>query len=81
MILITGAGGFIGGFLARKLSENTSEKIRCVDIKPLDQWYQVHETCENIICDLKLYENCKSSVEGVKTVYNLACDMGRKVLW
>ena len=58
MILITGAGGFIGGFLAKRLLQESNDKIRCVDIKPLNEWYQVHDQTENIICDLKEYNNC-----------------------
>ncbi len=75
MILITGAGGFIGGFLCDYFRKrNTS--VKAVDIKPLEEWYQVHNDCENIQMDLKNYENCFSAIDGVKQVYNLACDMG-----
>ena len=76
MILITGAGGFIGGFLAKELSNDPRVKVRCVDIKPLDQWYQIHEQCENLVMDLKLYKNCESVTQDINEVYNLACDMG-----
>ena len=76
MILITGAGGFIGGFLAKRLLQESNDKIRCVDIKPLNEWYQVHDQTENIICDLKEYNNCLESLNGIKEVYNLAADMG-----
>ena len=41
-ILICGAGGFIGGHLTKKLMELGNEII-CVDIKPLEYWFQIFE--------------------------------------
>ena len=42
-VLITGAGGFIGGHLAaRLLKENY--KVICCDIKPLKYWFQNFKT-------------------------------------
>jgi nucleoside-diphosphate-sugar epimerase len=78
-ILIGGAGGFIGGHLVkylRKLWPNSL--IRGVDIKPLNQWYQIndHSLTENLVLDLKKLENCYQAVNGFDEVYNLAADMG-----
>ena len=39
--VVCGAGGFIGGHLVQSLLDNGVEVIRAVDIKPLDEWYQV----------------------------------------
>lgn len=39
--LVTGAGGFIGGHLVKKLLED-GEHVVAVDIKPLDEWWQVN---------------------------------------
>ena len=75
MILITGAGGFIGGHLCQYFIDK-GISVRAVDIKPFNEWYQVHDKCENISKDLKIYENCFESIQGTSEVYNLACDMG-----
>jgi nucleoside-diphosphate-sugar epimerase len=40
-ILIAGAGGFIGGHLVGKLLSQ-GFRVRAVDIKPQDDWYQVY---------------------------------------
>ena len=39
-ILVAGAGGFIGGHLVRELLHMGGAKVRAVDIKSLDRWYQ-----------------------------------------
>ncbi len=74
--LVGGGGGFIGGHLIAKLRDLGYDQIRSVDIKPLDEWYQVHDDVENIQADLKLKEACMDAVSGVTEVYNLAADMG-----
>jgi len=74
-ILITGAGGFIGGHLSKRLL-NQNYKIRCVDIKPFDQWYQKFDQGENFVLDMTLKENCYKMVEGCDEVINMACNMG-----
>ena len=40
LLVVTGAGGFIGGHLVRVLQQRGHTKIRAVDVKPLDEWYQ-----------------------------------------
>jgi nucleoside-diphosphate-sugar epimerase len=75
-ILIAGAGGFIGGWLVRYLQENGYENLRAVDIKPLDEWYQVLPDVENRVADLRSLESCHEAVDGIAHIYNLACDMG-----
>ncbi len=74
-ILVTGAGGFLGGHLVRDLLEEGS-KVRAVDKKPADEWYQRFDGAENFELDLSLRENCYAATEGVGQVYNLAADMG-----
>ena len=51
-ILITGAGGFIGGHLIKYLRKKGYQNIRAVDIKPFTAWYQVDPNAENMILDL-----------------------------
>jgi nucleoside-diphosphate-sugar epimerase len=74
--LITGGGGFIGGWLARSLLEQGYSDVRVVDIKPKSQWYQVFDEFDNQVMDLKNSESAKVAVAGRQQVYNLAADMG-----
>jgi nucleoside-diphosphate-sugar epimerase len=75
-IVIAGAGGFIGGSLAKYFLDRGFTRIRCVDKKPLDQWYQLHARAENLVLDCSVENNCHIVCEGAKEVYNLAADMG-----
>jgi nucleoside-diphosphate-sugar epimerase len=72
---VTGAGGFIGGHLVADLL-GTGDAVRGVDLKPMDQWHQVDRRAENLMLDLRTYEDCRTAVAGVSRVYNLAADMG-----
>ena len=58
LIVVAGGGGFIGGHLVARLREQGCEQIRGVDVKPLDQWYQVFDDVDNIEADLKLRDDC-----------------------
>ena len=74
-VVVAGAGGFIGGHLvADLLGEGAS--VRCVDLKPLDEWHQLFEQAENLQLDLRRAEACAVAVRGAGQVYNLAADMG-----
>ncbi|RMH10899.1 MAG: NAD-dependent epimerase/dehydratase family protein [Planctomycetota bacterium] len=75
LAVVCGGGGFIGGHLVGRLLER-GFKVRCVDIKPQDEWYQVHEQAENIVADLKDKDNCYRACDGAQEVYQLAADMG-----
>jgi GDP-D-mannose 3', 5'-epimerase len=74
-IIVAGAGGFIGGHLTKALNA-MGHKVRAVDIKPLNKWYQVHSGVENLILDLRTKENCYQALNGYNEVFNLAADMG-----
>ena len=75
-ILVTGAGGFIGGGLIAFLRHQGYRDLRGVDVKPFDQWYQRFEDVENLSLDLNLKENCERATEGASDIYNLAANMG-----
>jgi len=75
-VLVAGGGGFIGGHLAGSLLERGVGEVRAVDVKPKEQWYQVHDGADNRVLDLRDRAACEGAVAGVGTVYNLACDMG-----
>lgn len=74
-VLVTGAGGFIGGHLVSDLLRQNFE-VRAVDIKPMNDWYQVHQSADNQQGDLASLNECRNVVEGVEYAYNLAADMG-----
>jgi GDP-D-mannose 3', 5'-epimerase len=76
IILVTGAGGFIGGHLVAHLRAQGHKRIRAVDIRPLSEWYQRFEDVENLVLDLQLKDACMQSCAGVRDVYQLAADMG-----
>jgi GDP-D-mannose 3',5'-epimerase len=73
--VVTGAGGFIGGHLVRALLAE-GKSVRGVDVKPLDEWHQVHENAESIVGDVSLLDEARRAVDGAGEVYNLAADMG-----
>jgi nucleoside-diphosphate-sugar epimerase len=76
LIVITGAGGFIGGNLTKYFHEKGFTRLRAVDKKPLDQWYQCIPGIENLRLDCSNEEASKRACEGSIEVYNLAADMG-----
>ena len=76
LILVTGAGGFIGGALVADLRAKGHRKIRAVDRKPVGEWYQVSSEAENLCLDLSGLEACRTAARDVRSIYNLAADMG-----
>jgi nucleoside-diphosphate-sugar epimerase len=74
-VLVTGAGGFIGGHLVARLLEQ-GRSVRAVDQKPLRDWFQVHPQAECRRLDLSLLPACRDATDGVSEAYNLAADMG-----
>ena len=75
LVLVTGAGGFIGGHLAGALLKD-GFRVRAVDQKPLTDWWQKHEAAESLCLDLKSLDHCRTAVTGTQRVFNLAADMG-----
>ncbi len=76
LIVIAGAGGFIGGALARYFHERGFSRIRAVDKKPVPEWYQRTPGVECLCLDVSIEDNCKRACEDATEVYNLAADMG-----
>jgi nucleoside-diphosphate-sugar epimerase len=74
-VLVTGAGGFIGGHLVKSLIA-TGHNVRAIDIKPLNEWFQVENNAQNIVSDMRDTQSSAKSCDGIDTVYNLASDMG-----
>jgi len=75
-ILVTGAGGFIGGWLIRNLLSQGFKHIRAVDVKPSSEWHQKYNEVENLVLDLQNPINTLSASRKIDVVYNLAADMG-----
>ncbi len=75
LVVVAGGGGFIGGHLVANLL-GEGHRVRSIDLKPLDEWYQVHDDAENIVLDLRLMESCTQALARANDVYNLAADMG-----
>jgi GDP-D-mannose 3', 5'-epimerase len=75
-ILICGAGGFIGGHLASKFSNDENIELVCADIKPLEFWFQIFDKAKNFSLDLKDYNNTLKVSNGVDYIFNFACNMG-----
>ena len=73
-ILVTGAGGFIGHHLVKRLKAE-GNWVRGADIKYPE--YEASAADEFELLDLRKYENCLlATLGGIQQVYNLAADMG-----
>ena len=73
--LVCGAGGFIGGHITKRLLD-AGHNVTCVDIKPIDNWFQLFENANNLSLDLQVLQNCEKVVENNDFVINMACNMG-----
>ena len=56
LVVVTGAGGFVGGHLVAELRRRGFERVRALDIKPPTRWYQQHPV-EQDVSDLSVVEN------------------------
>lgn len=72
-ILVTGAGGFIGHHLVKRLKAD-GHWVRGVDIKEPE--YEATAADDFRLLDLRRWENCLEAAKDVDHVYNLAADMG-----
>jgi GDP-D-mannose 3',5'-epimerase len=76
LIVVCGAGGFIGGHLVADLLQRGHRRVRAIDLKPLDDWYQLFPQVENLRLDLQRKEACETAMRDAVFAYNLAADMG-----
>jgi GDP-D-mannose 3',5'-epimerase len=76
LVVVTGGGGFIGGALISSLRQQGYKKLRAVDVKPLEHWYQRFPDVENLTLDLNLKDSCETAAKGAYEIYNLAANMG-----
>ena len=76
LVVVAGAGGFIGGHLVRVLQQRGHTKIRAVDLKPLDEWYQKTPGVDNQVGNLAVLDICRVAAKDAHMIYNLAADMG-----
>jgi nucleoside-diphosphate-sugar epimerase len=75
-IVVTGAGGFIGGHLDADLLEKGFQRIRAVDARPIPEWFQSFDDVDNRRLDLTLRDECHEAAKDAGYIYNLAADMG-----
>ena len=73
--LIVGGGGFIGGHLVKRLV-NEGNKVKAVDIKPFELWFQKFDEVENHSLNMENHDNCLKMSQDMDYVINLACNMG-----
>lgn len=78
-VLVTGAGGFIGGHLCKRYRDEYLWDVVGVDKKPLMSWWQKSASDCHALCDLR-DKGMLSWAMGRRrhwdAVVNLACDMG-----
>ena len=72
-ILVTGAGGFIGHHLVKRLKAD-GHWVRGVDVKYPE--YETSAADDFQILDLRVWESCLTATQNIDQVYNLAADMG-----
>ncbi len=71
--VVTGAGGFIGHHLVKRLKAE-GHWVRAVDVKQPE--FEDSAADEFLIADLRNFENCLQAADDVDDVYQLAADMG-----
>jgi len=76
LIVVAGAGGFIGGHLVSALQQRGHRRIRAVDSKPIGQWHQRPGGVEYVQADLRPADACYRVTDGAACVFDLAADMG-----
>jgi GDP-D-mannose 3',5'-epimerase len=74
-IVVTGAGGFIGSHVAKRLKEEGNHVVGVDWVR--NEYFEEKDFCnEFLLLDLRRYENCLKATENADWVFNLAADMG-----
>ena len=76
LTVVTGAGGFIGGHLVAALRARGDARIRAIDVKPFERWFQLFGDVDKRQLDLRDKAACDAAVKDAGVVYNFASDMG-----
>jgi GDP-D-mannose 3',5'-epimerase len=74
-VLVTGAGGFIGGHLVKRLLDEGSA-VSALDRKPRSKWWQHHDRASNMSLAQVRFISRNTTVMNVDEIYHLAADMG-----
>lgn len=77
LILVCGAGGFLGGKMVEFLRAKGYKNIRAVSSRPVDQWIKSFDDVVNIEGDLRCpYLAAQACSHGVEYVFNFAAKVG-----
>ncbi len=77
VIVVAGAGGFIGGHLVKRLLGENRAAVRAVDVKPLHEWFQPDPHAENLRLDLSLRDACNKAVSGAASPPSMTASTAR----
>ena len=72
-VVVTGAGGFIGHHLVKRL-KSEGHWVRAVDVKYPE--FEESDADDFMLADLRHFESCLQATDGMDDVYQLAADMG-----
>ena len=76
LIVVCGAGGFLGGHLIGRLIRDGYTNIRAVGRRSPATWVQRHEGSREIVSDLTQSYSCETAVRDAQYVFNLAANVG-----
>src|SRR4029453_3872975 len=62
--------------LVRQLIERGFRRVRAIDLKPLNEWFQVFPEAANAFADLGVVSGSRSPCRDASYIFNFASDMG-----